>query len=195
MNALRAALSILVLSGGAIALAGETVEGSLPAASETVPVASEAAPPHLGEREVIRRLSGTRWALELQPMFGQQRDQRTADTLSFNGSEMTSEMFAAGGFASSTITITVGEDGVPVWEATQLNPSQGIALWHGELHEHTINGTVSKCPLKGATEDFLFVGQEAAAAPEPAASSGPSATPAEPVSSELLPAPEQKDPR
>ena len=183
MNALRAALSILVLSGGAIALAGETVEGSLPAASETVPVAADAATPPVDEREVVRRLSGTRWVLELQPMFGQQRDRKLADTLSFNGSEMTSEMFAAGGFASSTITITVGEDGVPVWEATQLNPSQGIALWHGELHEHTINGTVSKCPLQGATEDFLFVGQEAAEPPEPAASPEPST------------APEQKDPR
>ena len=182
-------LLLLMLSCGVINVAGETVEGSAPAVSSP-PAASPESGAASGERDVIRRLSGTRWTLELRPMFGQKSEPPVTDTLSFDGNEMTSEQLSAGGFASSAISVTVGEgeNGVPVWEATQLNPNEGIALWHGELHEHTINGTVSKCPLTGATEDFIFVGQEAPAAIAPSALPEPSAPPAAPA-----PAPEQKE--
>ena len=185
-------LLLLMLSCGVINVAGETVEGSAPAVSGA-PAASPDGGAPSGEREVIRRLSGTRWTLELRPMFGQKSEPPVTDTLRFSGNEMTSERFSAGGFASSAISITVGEDGVPVWEATQLNPSEGIALWHGELHEHTINGTVSTCPLTGATEDFIFVGQEAPAATAPSAPPESSAPPVAPAPAEPAPAPEQKE--
>ena len=192
MKALRIVLPLLLLSCGAIRLSGETVESLAPAVS-AAPAASPDGGAAAGEREVIRRLSGTRWTLELRPMFGQASEGPVTDTLNFDGDQMTSEKFSAGGFASSAITVTVGADGVPVWEATQLNPSEGIALWHGELHEHTINGTVSKCPLTGATEDFIFVGQEAPAVIAPSALPEPSAPPAAPTPAEPAPAPEQKE--
>ena len=163
-------LPVLLAAGGGMELSSDTVEGSHPAMGDAPSAAPAAQPdPQRELHDVIARLSGTRWALELQPMFGPKPEAPIKDTLSFDGSQMTSERLGATGFPPSNFTLTVGDDGVTVWEATQMNPDEGITLWRGELHEHTINGTVSACPLKGSTEDFIFVGQEVIQPPPPAA--------------------------
>ena len=169
------------------------ISGAVESTDENPPVVTVEAPANAPEaaaldeehalRAIVTRLSGTRWALELQPMFGAKSEAPLKDTLSFNGNDMTSELFAATGFPSSTFTVTLGADGVAAWEANQLNPEEGIVLWHGEVHDHTINGTISKCPVQGTTEDFVFVGQEAVQPPAPAA----------PADDSSSPAPEQKD--
>ena len=139
-------------------------------------------------------------------MFGEKPTQPTKDTLSFSGDKMASERFGESGFLSSKFTLTMNDDGVPVWEATQLNQNEGIILWKGEVHGQTVQGIVSQHPLKGSTQDFIFIGQElvrtdavptqanVSVTPEAAPTTAPSVAQASQPSAAPAPAQEQQGP-
>ncbi|MCI0438120.1 MAG: hypothetical protein L0177_03200 [Chloroflexi bacterium] len=110
--------------------------------------------------ELRDRLRETRWAIELQPMFGDKPDQPISDVLSFGLNEMTSQRFASKGFPASRFTVTIDDEEGPVWESTQHNPDAGIVLWQGQVHGQAVEGIVSQHPVAGDTQDFTFAGQQ-----------------------------------
>ena len=144
-------------------------------------------------------LNQSRWEIELRRMFTPEPAEPVRDTLQFIGGQVTSERLAPSGYKPGLFTLSIGPNGGPVWEATQLSEQDGIVLWRGELDRDVIRGTVSRLPIEGSTEDFRFEGKEilasrpqpeqpapaepASAVSEPAAETAPPETPAEPASS------------
>jgi hypothetical protein len=139
----------------------------LPAVAAVAALAADSSPapsPTDGLRpqpaDLVERLSGTRWDIQLEPMYGRPPAQALTDILRFQGELVTSDDLAASGFASGRYTLTLDPEGVPAWEATQINREEGIVLWKGEFHDGSVRGIMSRHPLKGETQDFIFVGQE-----------------------------------
>jgi hypothetical protein len=159
--------------------------------------------------EATTKLNGT-WAVELMPMFGDKK-QPKPDTLSFDQGKVSSSTLGKDGYSVTNATISVGDDGVPVWETMQTSEGKGVAFWRGELHGETMTGVLSKHPVEGSTEDYSFSGKktgETASMPAtPASTSGqsvstsvsttvapPAVTPPAPVESAPIPAPEAAAP-
>lgn len=138
------------------------------------------------------RLAGTVWSLQLKPMFGEPPPEPLTDTVSFTGGQLLSQLFGDRGFRASDYTVAVETGGIHIWEATQLNPDDGIVIWKGELDGATVRGIVSRHPLEGPVQEFVFIGQEVQpepAGPEPQ-DAGPEA-PAEDVPPVTPPAAEE----
>ena len=143
---------------GAIVLCGVmgwAVAGSLvhqSAAAEDSAVAKAAA-----------QLNGTQWAIELTPMYGKKPKRPLKDTVAFEQGTVTSEELSSDGYPTSNYTLTVGDDGISVWETMQTSERNGVVFWRGEVHGETMRGILSKHPLKGDAEDYTFVGHQAGA--------------------------------
>lgn len=133
---------------------------SAPSAATPPPTAQADAPP--GE------LPGSSWPVAMRSMFG--AHQTFADTLQFDHERLTSTKMAADGYAPARYTLSDARSGAVVWDATQINPQRGIALWHGELLGRALSGTLSIQPIDGTSEDYEFVNELAGAqAAKPAA--------------------------
>ena len=133
-------------------------------ATEAQPAAPAAAPVKLPSREeeVRATLDGTTWPLDVTPLSVGGKVKGYKDTVTFTARQVTSDKLSKGGYPSSNYSLTIGDDGVPVWETMQTKEAAGVVFWRGELHGSAMRGVVSKHPTEGAAEDFSFVGQEAA---------------------------------
>lgn len=164
-----AMVSLVATPGIAAAEGGQDqVNAASPqqATVETPPPAttSAAAPEQLPSREdeVRAKMEGTSWALEVSPLSGAGKIKEQKDTVSFTARQVTSEKLSKAGYPSSNYSVTIGDDGVVVWETMQTKDGAGVAFWRGEFHDATMRGVLSKHPLEGAAEDFSFVGREVA---------------------------------
>ncbi len=135
--------------------------------------------PHGPEDDVRAELNGTQWAIELRSLSTPENAKTQKDTIRFEAdSKISSDRFAKGGYPQSNYTLTIGDDGVPVWETMQTKEGEGVMFWRGECHGSIMRGVVSKHPLEGATEDLSFVGREASgktisgSGPQPTEASG-----------------------
>ena len=130
-------------------------------ASTATPTAASAKLPSQ-EEEIRATLEGTTWPLEVTPLLSGGKTKGYKDTVTFTARQVISEKLSKGGYPSSNYSLTIGDDGVPVWETMQTKEAAGVVFWRGELHGSAMRGVVSKHPTEGAAEDFSFVGQEAA---------------------------------
>ena len=167
---------------------GASAEGppADPGASPTVAQASapEQAGPPMSEAEATAKLNGSRWAIELRPMVGNEPAAPTADLISFEAGIIRSEDLSKRGYGPSPFTVSVADSGVAVWETMQTNQHDGVVLWRGELHGEKMLGSLSKYPLEGYSEDYVFEGSPA---PAQAQAEGPTASPPPAVTSEAEP--------
>jgi hypothetical protein len=113
-------------------------------------------------------LDESHWTVELERMFADEAQAAVPDTLIFSKGHLTSAQFTGLGYSAGPFSLSIGTTGLPVWEATQLNPNDGIVIWRGELDRDVIRGTVSRLPLEGASENFRFEGKETLAGAPPA---------------------------
>jgi len=123
------------------------------------------AQPVMTDAQAAAALNGRRWGIELRAMFENGPAGPLADGLVFESGKVRSERLGERGYAPSRFTVTVAESGVPVWETMQTSPQDGIVLWRGELHGEQMLGSLSRYPLEGYSEDFVFEGHPAEAAP------------------------------
>ena len=130
-----------------------------PAAAAPVPAAAPAVKPS-PEKEVQAQLDGTKWTLELIPLSGD-KTKTQKDALTFSGRQVTSEQLSKAGYGTTNYSVTIGGDGVAVWETMQTKEGEGLAFWRGELHGANMDGALSKQPVKGAPQDFAFSATEA----------------------------------
>ena len=139
--------------------------GSTSAAEETAKTSESppepVAPAPSAEEGIRAQLDGTRWLLQLTPLSGDEKAKPQKDTVTFVAKQVSSERLSKAGFPTSNYTLTIGGDGVAVWETMQTKESAGVAFWRGELHGSTMRGVLSKHPAEGNPEDFSFTGQEA----------------------------------
>ena len=163
-----------------MALAWATWASLAPAEEPEQPAAGSAASDSAPERrvEAAALLNESRWQIELRRMFTADPAEPVRDTLQFVGGQLTSERLAPSGYTPGPFTLSIGPNGGPVWESTQLSQQDGIVLWRGELDRDTIRGTVSRLPIEGSTEDFRFEGNEILASRSETSSEPETAEPA-----------------
>jgi len=131
------------------------------AAVEPLPAAPQAAKPPTPEEQIKAQLHGTRWAIEMTPLSASGKAKAHKDTVEFGAGTVASDRLTKAGYLQSNYTLTIGGDGVPVWETMQTKEGEGVAFWRGELHGSAVRGVLSKHPLDGPAEDFSFTGNEA----------------------------------
>ncbi len=147
------------------------------------PIAAPAASPaalaaQKAKQKAAAQLNGTEWVVECTPMSGEKLKKPMTDTLQFNNGKLTSTRLTKDGYMPSNYTLSVGDDGVPIWETMQTGDT-GMASWRGELHGETMTGIFSHHPVEGAAQDYSFLGHPsgtvastsapAASTPSPAA--------------------------
>ena len=156
------------------------------AAPEPPPAPPKAKTP---EGEIRAQLAGTSWDVELTMIAGE-KTKKQKDTLTFDDRQIKSDRLTKAGYPATNYTLTIGDDGVPVWETMQTKEGEGVAFWRGELHGTVMRGVLSKHPTEGAPEDASFTGREATGktvgkqmepAPAASAASVPSTEPPKPV--------------
>ena len=117
--------------------------------------------------EAQKTLNGFAWTLEVAPSGVKKEDRKvTPDTLIFKDGKMSSEGLAKKGYGTSNYTLTVGDDGVPVFETMQRDEKEGVAFWRGELVEGKIRGVISIQEAKSPAVSFGFSGSKAGEAAE-----------------------------
>ncbi len=141
------------------ALAVEAVaEEPGPAAALPAPSAPPAKAPPSQEDLVRAQIDGTRWLLEFTPMAADGKAYK--DTVRFDARRTGAERLVKQGFPETNYTLTLGDDGVAVWETMQSREEGGLVFWRGEFHGQTMRGILSKHPAEGPAEDYSFTGRE-----------------------------------
>ncbi len=135
------------------------------------------------EKRAREALNGTQWVLELAPMSGEKEKRPTQDTVRFQGGTITSEKLSSEGFPTTNFSITIGGDGVTVWETMQTAKDNTVIFWRGELHGETMRGLLSRHAASGAVTDWSFSGRLKPAVPEnkPAVEEPKAAAPSKPA--------------
>ena len=144
--------------------AGESSEAAnAPQLDKTsAPADAPSASPDTVRVKIGAPLDGTRWPIEWQPLYGPKPQRPLDDVLSFSDGKMTSERLTADGFGPSRVTVRDGEGGVVAWESEQLSQDAGIVLWDGEVRDGVLQGTLSKQPLEGEAQDYVFLSRPTA---------------------------------
>ncbi len=127
------------------------------------------------QADAVQHFNGT-WTIELTPMAGDKSKQPIEDTVQFDKGRVVSTALNSDGYIPTNATVTVGDDGVAVWETMQSSEGKGVVFWRGELRGQTMTGIMSKHPAQGLTEDYTFSGKktsETATVPVPATAQSP----------------------
>ena len=161
--------AVLMLMAPTLSMAAGDPASSSPD-DQTILSADEASPSvslAFSLTDLLGRLNGSRWMVELHPLFGRDDDAPAQDLLTFDQQLVTSQLLAHDDFQPARFTVTMTEEAAPVWEAMQSSATAGIAIWRGELHGEEMRGTVSKQPLEGTSQDYQFVGHQLHASETP----------------------------
>ena len=135
---------------------GRAEDTAAPTEAPAIPESAQAPASAKPRVQVNALLNGTRWTIQLRPMFAPPSSAVLHDTLIFQEGNVTSERLAARGFLPSAFTLTIGENHAPEWEAMQRSAQDGIAYWRGELREDVIQGIIDIYPLNGETQNYTF---------------------------------------
>ncbi|GEM_PF-1927036 len=163
---MKQAWSVTVVVVGACLLSARVAaEEAKPKPAASTSVQATVAPPASSAKkgpsvaEAVGKLNGT-WDIELTPMYGEKPKQPIKDTLQFEQSRVSSQKLTTDGFSPTNATVTVGDDGIPVWETMQSSDAKGVVFWRGELHGGSMQGILSKHPVNGNAEDYAFSGKQ-----------------------------------
>ena len=125
------------------------------------------------EAKAAEALSNTVWSAEFSPLSGEKPKKPVKDTLTFQGSKVSSESLSRDGYTPTNYTVTVPDESTVIWETMQTKEGGGVVFWRGERQQDSMRGILSKHPEKGAAVDYSFsanlMGEKPAAAAAPAA--------------------------
>ena len=138
------------------AKAQQPVEAPAAAPQPVTPPA--AAKPLTPEQHIQAQLNGTTWSLDLAASG--QGKKSPKDTVTFEDGKVSSARLSKAGYGQSNYTLTIGDDGVAVWETMQSQDGKGVVFWRGELHGSAMRGIVSEHPTEGENNDWSFSGAE-----------------------------------
>jgi hypothetical protein len=110
------------------------------------------------EAKARGRLNAKEWTIQLTSSGGKKTKVET-DTLTFSDGKITSKNLSDKGYPTSNYSLTLGSDGMIIWETMQTAESQDVAFWRGELQGEVMTGVLSLHPTKGEVEDFYFTTQ------------------------------------
>lgn len=139
------------------------------------------------DQEAAALLNGTLWSVEMMPLSGEKGKKPLQDTLKFEGGKITSTALSKEGYPTSNYTLTVGEDGLVVWETMQTKEGAGVVFWRGERQGDTMRGILSKQPTEGKNTDYSFSGKILVSPETPPGAPPATATPPEQVNPPPLP--------
>ena len=132
---------------------GRTAGASKGIVMENVsPVLTQAAPtlPSLN-------LNHTEWDVQLMPMAFKSANS-IPDRLRFEQGQFDSTYLSSQGFPKSNCTVTLLPEGGLRWETMQTHSSGETVFWRGEWDGHQMRGILSRRPVGGAPQDYLFRG-------------------------------------
>jgi len=101
-------------------------------------------------------LSGTEWDIHLVPMYAKGNPPAQEDHLRFEGGRVSSKALESQGFGPSNFTLTVQPDKTLRWETMQTHPNGETVFWRGEWDGQEMRGIVSRHPVQGVPQDFVF---------------------------------------
>jgi REP element-mobilizing transposase RayT len=104
----------------------------------------------------IRDLQGTRWDVQIAPLFGQAATS-DQDRLEFDERRVTSTALAAQGFGHSPYLMHSRRGGRGTWETAQTNAQGDLVLWQGEWRGSVMQGMVTRQPAGRPAERCTFV--------------------------------------
>lgn len=114
-------------------------------------------------KKVIAGLDGSEWNITLKRTSGKKAGEESADMISFTGRKVKSRVLDSKGYPPSNISVTVGGEGVSIWETMQSNETGDVVFWRGEIRDDTMRGVMSKHSANGDPEDYSFDGNQAKA--------------------------------
>ena len=101
-------------------------------------------------------LSGTEWDIHLVPMYAEGNLPAQEDHIRFEGGRVSSKALESQGFGPSNFTLTVQPDKTLRWETMQTHPNGETVFWRGEWDGQQMRGIVSRHPVQGVPQDFVF---------------------------------------
>ncbi|MCM8812271.1 MAG: transposase [Candidatus Omnitrophica bacterium] len=110
-------------------------------------------------------LAGTRWEIQMKPMYASGNPELEMDTLRFDGRTMVSSHLSGRGFEGSNYTSVLHADGTLRWETMQEGPKEEVVFWRGELRGGEMRGICSRHPKEGPPQDFVFIGVQPSDSP------------------------------
>lgn len=110
------------------------------------------------EAQAVKELGGTSWSITLAPLSGEKSKKPMTDTLTFDGTKLTSQSMAKEGYGPANCTITVPDGTTVVWETMQSKEGSGVVFWRGERRGGNLSGILSKQLASGNNADFSFSG-------------------------------------
>ena len=119
-----------------------------------IPAAAQLSAAEL-ESKAKETLNKKEWGITFIPI-GNAKAKQQADTLTFQGSRVSSKRLSTKGFIESNYTLRVLADGTAIWETMQKNDKDEVVFWKGELRGEMMTGVFSFHPKKGGNEDFSF---------------------------------------
>ncbi len=101
-------------------------------------------------------LDKTNWSLALVPSG--KEGQKGVDILSFKENHILSRNMAAKGFNPTNYTLTIGDDGIVVFETMQTSEKEGTVFWRGEFAQDNtaMRGVMSWVTPDQKAHDFSF---------------------------------------
>lgn len=137
---------------------GHEPQAMAPAKAQQPVAAPAASKPLSPEQQIQAQLNGTAWSLDLAgPGQGKKAPK---DTVTFQDGKVSSSRMDKAGYGQSNYTLTIGDDGMAVWETMQSQDGTGVVFWRGELHGNAMRGIVSEHPTQGDNTDWSFNGTE-----------------------------------
>ena len=104
--------------------------------------------------------NGSVWTVKVKDESGKSSKQTYEDKLKFEGGRVTSENFAARGYAASNYSAEVRRGGeTVVWKTMQSKVGGGTVHWRGELRGDKMAGIVVVRPRNGKAQNFSFTSE------------------------------------
>lgn len=101
-------------------------------------------------------LNGKEWTVGMKPMAG--KGKAETDVITFAEDKVSSKNLSNLGYAATSFTVRLEEDGTVIWETMQTSEKDGQAFWRGDIGtDGVMRGVLSKRDNKSNAYDFSFV--------------------------------------
>ena len=109
------------------------------------------------QQRKMAELNNTEWQIELTPLGG--KGKKETDVVAFKDSQISFAAYMKKGFPATNFTLTVGDDGMVVWETMQGSEKAGTAFWRGEMSKdmQSMRGILSYQMDAKTKTDYSFV--------------------------------------
>jgi hypothetical protein len=148
-----AIVAAVLATGAAYAELGQVEKMATEEATVAAPQVVVITPELVAKKKA--ELNGTTWNISLSPMGG--KGKAEADVITFADDKVISANLEKQGFAASSFSVRMQDDGTVTWETMQISETAGAAFWRGDLNNGIMRGVLSKRDKRNNVKDFNYV--------------------------------------